>query len=39
VTIPVDFATDDVETLCAACMSLKGSCCYNGEETINPSFN
>jgi hypothetical protein len=37
--ITVDFATDDVETLCAACMSLKGSCCYYGEETINPSFN
>jgi len=39
VTVPVDFATDDVEVLYAFCMTQKGSCCYNRAQAINPSFN
>jgi hypothetical protein len=43
VNVPIDFASDDVEALCAACLTLKGSCCYNGDddepEMINPDFN
>lgn len=39
VTVPVDFTTDDVEVLYAFCVTQKGSCCYNGGQSINPSFN
>src|SRR4051812_24953988 len=39
VTVPVDFATDDVEVLSAFCVTQKGSCCYNRRQDINPGFN
>jgi hypothetical protein len=42
----VDFETNDLEALVAACVAIKGSCCYraygaHGDEPdrINPSFN
>jgi hypothetical protein len=28
--VPVDFDTDDLDTLAAACNVWKGSCCYHG---------
>jgi hypothetical protein len=41
--LPVDFRTDDVEALSAACLALKGSCCYNESDgepgTIDPALN
>ena len=44
--VPMDFETDDVEALVAACVAIKGSSCYrasgaHGDETdwIDPSFN
>jgi hypothetical protein len=44
--VPVDFETNDLEALVAACVAIKGSCCYraygaHGDEPhrINPSFN
>jgi hypothetical protein len=41
--VPVDFDTDDVEVLVAACITLKGSCCYNASDgepgMIDPAFN
>jgi hypothetical protein len=37
---PIDFATDDVEALAAACNVLKGSCCYDPDNPlVNPDFN
>lgn len=39
VTVPVDFATDDVEVLYAFCVTQKGSCCYNRGQHINPNSN
>src|SRR5258706_11707666 len=39
VNVPVDFDTDDVECLVAACMQVKGSCGYNGEEIVDPSVD
>jgi hypothetical protein len=35
----VDFSTDDVEELIAACIAIKGSSCYGGGSLINPRFN
>src|SRR5262249_14996817 len=41
--VPVDYETADVEYLIAACLTLKGSCCYNsgdGEpEMMDPAIN
>ena len=37
VNVPVDFDTDDVECLVAACMQIKGSYGYDGEEIVDPS--
>jgi hypothetical protein len=43
ISIPIDFATNDVEVLCAACLTLKGSHCYqtpDGEtDAIQPGLN
>jgi len=30
--IPLDFETDDIEALGAACLVLKGSCCYRSRD-------
>ncbi len=37
--IPVDYETDDLEVLAAACLVLKGSCCYGETEMIDTGFN
>jgi hypothetical protein len=41
--VGVDFKTNDLEALAAACVVLKGSCCYKGcgddPGMINPRFN
>jgi hypothetical protein len=41
--VPLDFATDELEMLVAACVILKGSCCYDaaapGRDLVDPSLN
>lgn len=39
VGIPVDYETDDLEVLAAACLTLKGSCCYGESDMIDPGLN
>jgi hypothetical protein len=34
--VPVDFETDDVEMLCAACQAIKGSYCYDDADRHGP---
>ena len=39
----LDFETDELEILAAACVALKGSCCYHSanraQDLVDPSIN